>query len=284
MKKSIHWAINEYPTMPLRGCVPDLEKMVDKVGREGNFMAHQMRLACDSRCTTAKMHEHMQWMCEDIEPGDLRVVTYSGHGTQYAGRGKDQEIDGLLEVLVPYDFNWQERFMFTDKEIYKYNKIMAEKGALLWEFFDCCNSGDISREVLLPPAPNKHPLDNTDNRRNRGSWKFKGSRVNRTLPMPIDVRHRVKGAKDKGFRITTPADLNITVITGCRSNQFSADMTDANGVSGGAMTDALIKYWNSMHGEKVDDIVAAMNRDLDSMALNQNPQLEGLRKGITILT
>ncbi len=284
MNKSIHWGINTYPNMPLNGCVPDMEKWSEYTARYCNVMPSNMRLACDERCITSKMHEHLRWMCEDIEKGDLRIITYSGHGTTYAGRGSNNEITGLNNVIVPWDFNWREEFMLSDKQLYDYNRIMQEKGAKVFEVIDACNSGGFSRAIPDPIKDSKHPLDlTTQNRRGRGTWNSKIPNKIRTIPIPADMRHRINVAKAAGFEtLHAPLDM-VTIITGCKQDQFSLDMSDDQGNPGGALSIYCVKNLMDMNGEILDKVIEKLNIYFDSMNLNQNPQLEG-RKGIAFGT
>lgn len=79
-------------------------------------------------------------LVEDVSPGDILFIHYSGHGTQVPAdksdlAGADQELDNYDEALCPSDMN----LILDDdlKEIFR----KIPKGVNLTFVADCCHSG-----------------------------------------------------------------------------------------------------------------------------------------------
>lgn len=117
MRKAFSFGINNYPTAPLNGCVNDTNDIANFIVSKCGFTPDEVRLLVNERATTDAILERLNWLI-NVEPGSELFFHHSCHGTQYAGRGSNQEIDGLLEVVCPWDFDWTERHMITDKQLF----------------------------------------------------------------------------------------------------------------------------------------------------------------------
>jgi hypothetical protein len=82
-------------------------------------------------------------LIDDVQPGDVRVFYYSGHGSQQVN-SLSHERDKLDETLVPAD-SVQGARDIRDKEIGKILDESLDRGAVLTAIFDSCNSGSITR-------------------------------------------------------------------------------------------------------------------------------------------
>ncbi len=139
--------INEYPRpeQRLRGAVNDVF-LISSLLQERGFQENQIRVVLNHRATARGILDRMQWLLDDARPGDKLVFFYSGHGTQLAQYGPDEEIDQRTEALVPYDFDWMDpSSAITDDQIYHlYSQLPY--GTYLTMIFDCCHAGGMHRD------------------------------------------------------------------------------------------------------------------------------------------
>jgi hypothetical protein len=146
--------------------------------------------------------------------------------------------------------------MITDKDFVKiFSKI--PKGVKFNWISDSCHSGDLSRDMSqVVQVPKQYPA-------------------------PFDIEWRMRCAKElnlKPDRNMINNVLDVGFVSGCKSNQTSAD-TVVNNKPCGALTHYLIK--NIKEHDKntpLSKIVEATSKELGSLGYSQRPQAEGARK------
>jgi pimeloyl-ACP methyl ester carboxylesterase len=162
-KKALLIGINNYanPDYDLEGCVNDAYRM-SEVLQECGFQPEDIRLVLDNRATAEAIRERLQWLLEDVLPGDTRVLAFSGHGTQLPLYGMEGQVDRIATVLAPHDFNWSLDTAISDQDLMKwYANLPYEAHFVL--LLDCCHAGGISRgggrtRGLNPPDDIRHRL------------------------------------------------------------------------------------------------------------------------------
>ena len=90
---------------------------------------------------------------DGVSKDDFVYLHFSTHGTQQPNQNPndDPELDGLDEVLVPYDIElWDEengvmQNAIIDDELREHLQAIRERGAFVWAVFDNCHSGTITR-------------------------------------------------------------------------------------------------------------------------------------------
>ena len=108
-----------------------------------------IRVVVNDRATKANIMHRLRAMIAESEPGDVAVFYFSGHGSQVRDRDGDELVDGVDEVLCPYDLDWDRRTYILDDDL---DRAFAElpEGALLEAFFDCCFWGAGFRATVSP--------------------------------------------------------------------------------------------------------------------------------------
>ncbi|WP_328941408.1 caspase family protein [Streptomyces sp. NBC_00250] len=154
-----------------------------------------------------------------LGPGDIMLVTYSGHGGQLPdATGSDDEPDAFDETLVLYDRQ------FLDDEVHQAFGAFADDVRIV-TFFDCCHSGS---SIELPGGPE---ADGTA----------------RYMPEP---EQRQLYARDREFYTELRRTLaeaaprngagpDVLLVSACQDNQVASD-GDVNG----AFTEALLRVWD----------------------------------------
>merc|ERR1711874_819177 len=88
--------------------------------------------------TRQNIEEGLRWLVQDVEPGDVLVFHFSGHGAQQEDPHGYEE-DGMNETVCPVDF--QQAGMLTDDEIGEIIVKYLPEGVRLTAVMDCCHSG-----------------------------------------------------------------------------------------------------------------------------------------------
>lgn len=246
--------INKYPGAPLSGCVNDVLDMGNLLVEQYGFLRQNVRLLVDERATTQAIRERIEWLVSELKSGDRLLFHFSGHGTQVATRNKDQEIDGLDEVICPVDFDWSDERMIRDKEFSRIFSNIPDDVVFVW-ISDSCHSGDLNRDMIFGADPMNHQLGV------------------RHYPKPADVEWREKAAVEMGLVAQMVLDQNVTLLSGCRSDQTSADAL-INGRPNGAFTFCLIEALK----EKgmltlLPDLLYDVHVKLTSRRYSQEPEL-----------
>ncbi len=157
--------INEYrdPRVgTLAGCVNDAFLM-SSVLQERGFPAEGIRLLLNDRATAQEIRDRLRWLLDEPQPGDHRVLHFSGHGAQLPGYNANEVVDHVDECLVPHDFDFsRERAIVDDDFFALYADLPYD--LRFTTVFDCCHSGGMTRA---------------------GMHRVRG------LSLPDDIRHRL---------------------------------------------------------------------------------------------
>jgi metacaspase-1 len=243
MNRALLVGINDYPDYPLRGCLNDVEAMKAALLDNGFDPMHILILK-DSEAKMQHIVNSLASMVNHAQAGDHLVFHFSGHGSQVPDQsifGKD-EIDGLDEILCPYDMDWNGIFIRDDTLRKIFENLHPE--ATCDVFLDSCHSGtglrgeDTSR--FLP---------------------------NPCLPYPMLLNDSVRGL----LKDDTPG--NVALWSGCRDTQTSADAF-ISGKPQGAFTYAftnMLRLCNDADRKEVYEVVL---EQLARLGYEQTPQLE----------
>ena len=158
-RRALLVGINNYPNESdrLEGCINDVYQM-SAVLQECGFPPESIRICLDERATADGILSRLEWLVDDPQPTDQRVLFFSGHGATIPEYGENNESDRLTETLVPYDFNWSPETAITDDQIYAlYSQLPYD--VQLAMIFDCCHSGGIHRDGGARPRGLNPPDD-----------------------------------------------------------------------------------------------------------------------------
>lgn len=290
-KKALLIGINQYPSAPLRGCVNDVGAMYDRLLQQFAFPPDNVRAVVDQRATTSAMKERLDWVTSGVVPGDVVVIHFSGHGSQVRDRDGDELADQMDEILCPVDLDWQTKVILDD-DLAVYLKRIP-KGAFCYVILDCCHSGSGTRDIRPPEEDggNPHPE------------KYRRSRY---LAPPFDLETRFLGRdlprRKAGMgqartvarwpwwafwrygrpakpapsptKATVVPTMNHVLISGCRSDQTSADAY-IGGKYTGALTHHLTKAITENPGKSVAEVHSIARLAIIQGGYTQESQLEG---------
>ncbi|GAA4282174.1 caspase family protein [Gaetbulibacter aestuarii] len=119
-----------------------------------DFKAENIQILLNADATYAGIENALNALLKKIQPDDIVVIHYSGHGQQIFDDDENEEIDDKDEALVPYDawakytYNYKGEHHFRDDElgnyITKFRNALKSKGQLLL-LLDSCHSGSSTR-------------------------------------------------------------------------------------------------------------------------------------------
>ncbi|MFP2932281.1 caspase family protein [Pyxidicoccus sp. 3LG] len=216
----------------LVACEADAEDM-EVIAREKNFSTVRKVLTRDA--TRARIKKEMDEAARVLAPGDLFLLSYSGHGGQLPDKNND-ETDAQDETWVLYDGE------LIDDEIYvALSKL--KPGVRVLMFSDSCHSGTVSKMAYA-------------GLRSTGSLEMLADTVQDSVPeerrfkdMPVGIALRTY-RNNKSMYDAIMAELpkddpkaslkaTVLLISGCQDNQLSSD-----GAFNGLFTANMLRVYN----------------------------------------
>ncbi len=244
--------INAYPSPNgLSGCVNDIDDMSEYLQSACGFEAGDIQTIADTQATTANILAALEAFVASLAPGDRALFHYSGHGAQMPTRTSG-EIDGLDEVICPVDFDWSDEHAIRDDD---FNRIFSTVPAgveLVW-ISDSCHSGTLTK------APG--PFGVTYKERRILPPKRIREEIEKAFPGPEAIAVRT---------LTPPTKLNVGLISGCRSDQTSADAL-IDGRYNGAATYYLLRALRADPTLPLGKVVQAAGQALNAAHYSQDP-------------
>jgi hypothetical protein len=166
---------------------------------------------------------------EQLQPGDLFFVTYSGHGGQVPDKNDEDEDDHSDETWLLYD-----RQIVDDELFALWGKF--KPGVRIFVLSDSCHSGSVTKKIddAVPDPVSRRDTAAEQSPRYRA--------------MPRDVMIATYRANAKLYDdiqgdvpTSEKADVGATVllISGCQDDQLSLD-----GFSNGLFTETLKGVWD----------------------------------------
>ncbi len=207
-KRSVHIGLNEYNQdyygniNPLNACVQDAKDMRNVFQTKFDF---EPILILDKQATYAHVVDVLTKEISSSGPGDLLVITFSGHGTQLPD-SSGEEIDGYDEAYCLYD-----GILFDDHIKHMLNQAIPGLNVVILS--DSCHSGTMAK-FRMPEGPDGNP----------GTPKFFPG-----FKLKYNFMNLFRRAKTK-------ENINIITIGGCEDKQYSYD-----GQTNSAFTESFLK-------------------------------------------
>ncbi|MGA9997509.1 MAG: caspase family protein [Pyrinomonadaceae bacterium] len=252
-RKAFCVGINDYPfeNNDLKGCVNDAVAWAGLL--KDHFGFTDIKTLTDTNATKANIISGIKKLLTKAKSGDILVFTNASHGTYLADTDGDEP--GYDEALCPYD---TDSNLIVDDDLRKIFKNIP-KGVMFTVISDSCHSGSVTRVVvdsyrrhrMLPPHV----------------W---GGRE-----LTAEQMRAAKKKKQTAGEMYPESGMNEILLSGCKSNQTSADAFIANTFRGAmsyyaikAITDANYKLSYKQLQQRVVQLLEDEN-------FEQVPQLEG---------
>lgn len=261
-RKALCVGINAYPGAALNGCVNDANDIKDFIIQKYGFQKNEVKVITDGDATTKNILEALNWLVADTKPGDVRLFHYSGHGTEAPIADFNGDPDHLNQVICPVDFDWTPEHMITDKQFVKI--FSPVRGVLFNWLSDSCHSGDLDRVI---PKPGRKTI----------ARKYPN--------VPADIKKRIDAINAKNITLMRDfvGTLDIGYISGCKSDQTSADTQDETGRPCGALTHYFLMSMKTLADKPEKDVVKDIVTNLAKDSYDQVPQASGMRVNMPFL-
>lgn len=232
----------------LDGCINDIKDVTDYLVAHRGFRRDEIETIIDADATTANILSALEALVASLKAGDRALFHYSGHGAQMPTRSNG-EVDGLDEVICPVDFDGSDRHAIRDDDFNRIFSKVPQGVEFVW-VSDSCHSGTLERKMGQKPR----------------AFRLSGR-----------IAKEVAKAREDGVharKLTAPSRLNIALISGCTSEQSSAD-AEIDGRYNGAATYFLLRELRAQPNLPLTDIVLAVDQNLQRNRYEQEPQLAG---------
>lgn len=144
-RKALLIGVNYFGTRAeLRGCINDVHNLYRLLTETYGWPGHCIKTLTDDgrgnggMPTRQNIGQHMSWLSDGAQPGDVLFFSFSGHGAQKEDPHGYEE-DGMNETILPVDF--ERAGMMTDDEISDIIVKRLPEGVRLTGVMDCCHSG-----------------------------------------------------------------------------------------------------------------------------------------------
>ncbi|MGB7396034.1 MAG: caspase family protein [Pricia sp.] len=283
---SLHIGLNEVDPavyggkLELSGCVNDandLSKIAEKQGYETSVLLND-------QATAANIIERISENAQNLQNGDIFLLTYSGHGSSIPDTASD-EADGRDESWVLYDRQ------FLDDELHCL-WLNFKEGVRVFVMSDSCNSGTMLKIVMLNHRLTRSKTTTTTACKNfdrqvlEVAQKEAGPKKAVKLMPAVMSEKNFNGNQDRyreiqhllrGVSSKDPV-ASIVLISGCQDDEFSYDYG-----TNGLFTSKVKETWargtfggthNQFHGEIAEKVSASQS--------DQHPNFMTLGKNLDI--
>ncbi|KAK0460809.1 peptidase C14, caspase domain-containing protein, partial [Armillaria novae-zelandiae] len=155
--------INEYPSYPLRGCVPDIQLMEKFLTEDLGVPSNRIQLLVGSKDHTSvddplcpsRVHIIDALLSlitnSEIAYNDNIIIYYSGHGSYYPPHPEEDSETDYIETLSPIDRDTlgEDGKHVPDISDRELNTILSlicrAKGHRITVILDCCHASGVSR-------------------------------------------------------------------------------------------------------------------------------------------
>jgi len=245
MDRAVFVGINAYPyPNALHGCLNDINDVGAAVVTVCHFDSTGIVVLQDDKATADAIKATLQKVVAQLKADDRFLFWYSGHGAQLV------DGDAATDVLCPVDFDFTQATSVSVQDLHDiFSRIPSGVNAV-WGS-DSCHSGDLERDFYRHGVPKM----------------FRRAASHRGIAAPTKVRT---------FRDVATTLPNVALISGCRSDQTSADAF-IEGRYNGAMTYFLLQTLRAQDGPNVPltTLVPRVQSALKTAGYDQVPQLSG---------
>eukprot|EP00440_Ansanella_granifera_P036453 gb/GFBE01039552.1/.p1 GENE.gb/GFBE01039552.1/~~gb/GFBE01039552.1/.p1 ORF type:complete len:499 (+),score=92.01 gb/GFBE01039552.1/:1-1497(+) len=257
-RRSLFIGINYIGTQnELHGCINDVRRMmpvVEQLGFPGDddnrmVLIDAAGVPQDAKPTRAKIIEAMKWLVAGAQTGDALFLHYSGHGGREPARSPNGS-STFHESLVPLDF--ETAGLLVDADLFTLLVRPLPSGCRLTCVLDSCHSaGALDLPFLFVGTPEelkKGLAGEAVSMFMSKKWSDDFARLSDGNPSALlkdvasmglglwNLKSRLEDAADAnetGYKKDQASNADIAVgevlaITGCRSDQTSADVADVN--------------------------------------------------------
>ena len=253
-KKALCVGINDYPfgeANDLKGCVNDAKDWSNLLRNHFDFT--DVKQLLDSEATKANILAGLKGLLANASDGDVLVFTNASHGTYIADKDKDEP--KFDEAICPYD---TDSNLLVDDEL-RNLFLNIPKGVRLTVISDSCHSGSVTR------------VKESEYRRNR---QLNPALLNNPVLSGEEMKQAQQNARAQKEKYPE-SGMNEILLSGCKSNQTSADAHIANDYHGAMSYYAIKVITDAGYNLTYKELHDALLPILAEENYSQQPELEG---------
>lgn len=250
---------------PLHGCLNDVAAMRAFLEDRCHFAPDKIRTLAETDATKDKIVEALATLVDKVTPRDRVVFHFSGHGTQLPSFEAPRELDGVDEVICPFDFDPAWRNGIRDRHLREILSGVPADVRFVW-IADSCSSGDLALLDYLLHQHRQLPVRKVT------------VAGRRTVTLPPDIAAivelaRKNGARPLGFK-GAANELNVVLLSACAANGTALEIRRGD-ITQGFFTASLLDRLARADGCStpltaiIDDVEEAMS------SLLQIPEISG---------
>jgi len=248
-KRALLIGINNYANVRcLHGCLNDVTAMKTFLTGSYQFPGKNISTLTDQMASREKILTAFHQLIEETDTNDIVLIYYSGHGSQIHDT-TGNEVDGLDETIIPWDYDYNGVYPISDKQIARMLAELTRKTRYVTIILDCCHAGGGTKDLDIDQSVRMIAPDQ------------------REMPVIDEFRGGQKGNAD------------YVLLAGCQSNQLSNEIIIGPRTYHGALTWFLIQELRSAKETLTwEQVREDVNQQIRKYCPNQNPQLEGSMK------
>ncbi len=257
--------INNYARVSkLGGCLNDVAAVRRYLERHTDTEV-QIQELTDESATRADIADGFRTFLSQAGKDDTVLFYYSGHGTREQADALWDETDEALECLVCYDGGTTKasQFLLTDKELrYLIHELSEKTNAHIVTIFDCCHSGDNTRNGALTEAA----YDERNERRvtDRAGRPFPKRDWDEFLFSDTIRKNSLNGRKPADF---LPQGTHVQMAA-CESDQVALEVARE-----GVFTKTLLKMLTDSGGNISYNTLRSRIRQYMRVGFEQTPRV-----------
>lgn len=228
----------------LTACEADALDM-ESITRSCGFLERTVLLTADA--TIANVVSSLKKAAELAAPGDLFVLSYSGHGGQVRDFNGD-EPDMADETMCLYDRQFVDDHLYTLLGNFK-------AGVRILELFDCCHSGTMTRMQRMGNLPEAHL---------HAGYRVMPPNIAKQVYYKNRALYESTAIRENPETIMKKLTASVLQISACQDNQLASD-----GTFNGLFTGKLLSVWKN--GNFFGDYHSFYRAILHNMPAEQTP-------------
>lgn len=248
----------------LQGCVNDVKAVGRYLKNNTDFEAEVKELT-DAAANREGVIQGFRTFLGQATQDDTVLFYYSGHGTQETADPIWDETDEALECIVCHDGGTTKssQFLFTDKELrYLIHELSEKTKAHIVTIFDCCHSGDNTRNAGVTEA--NYPDRNERRVTDRAGNAFPMRNWEEFLFSGTITKASVNGKKPADF---LPQGTHVQMAA-CESDQVALEVAKE-----GVFTKTLLKMLTDSGGNISYNTLRSRIRQYMRAGFEQTPRV-----------
>lgn len=202
----------------------DMKAIAESRGFESNILL-------SAEATADTVTAAIERAAEELESGDLFLITYSGHGGQVPDKNDEEEADRSDETWVLYDRQ------LVDDELYAL-WAKFKPGVRIFLLSDSCHSGSVARKIE-ESVPDVVATAETAAGQSPRYRALPRDKMIATYRQNADLYDGIQEALPSSRSSASDVGATVLLISGCQDDQLSLD-----GFSNGRFTEELLKVWD----------------------------------------